>query len=192
MDPQQVGELWFWLEINDGKNYIRDSMSVIVKDTLGIFTDPRDSHEYKWVKIGQQIWMAENLAYLPDVAPPTEWSGSEASYYVYDYVGDETYTAKSSELYSQYGVLYNFPAAQAACPVGWHLPTDAEWKLLEGFLKTSPNHINESLGSQLKSNEGWKDGGNGKNTSGFNAKPAGWADSSFSGQVSPQLFVSFR
>jgi hypothetical protein len=36
----------------------------------GTFTDERDGREYKWVKIGDQIWMAENLAYVPYVCAP--------------------------------------------------------------------------------------------------------------------------
>jgi hypothetical protein len=36
-------------------------------DDSGTFKDSRDPLEYKWVKIGRQIWMAGNLAYLPSV-----------------------------------------------------------------------------------------------------------------------------
>ena len=35
------------------------------KGDSGEFTDTRDNQTYNWVRIGDQIWMAENLAYLP-------------------------------------------------------------------------------------------------------------------------------
>lgn len=100
----------------------------------GTFIDTRDDAVYKWVKIGNQIWMAENLAYLPAVSPPTTGSSTTPHYYVYDYTGSDVPTAKKQRNYTTYGVLYNWPAAKAACPPGWHLPSDAEWKALESYL----------------------------------------------------------
>lgn len=113
-----------------------------------MFTDPRDNREYKTVKIGNQIWMAENLAYLPSVSPHSEESYTEPYYYVYGYEGTSVSEAKATDNYNTYGVLYNWPAAmngatssntnpsgvQGICPTGWHLPSDAEWTELSNYL----------------------------------------------------------
>lgn len=92
----------------------------------GSFTDKRDGHEYQWVKIGEQIWMAENLAYVPYVCPPD----SECGIWVYDYYGEGSYGTN----YHTYGCLYDWETAQNVCPEGWHLPSDEEWMELERFL----------------------------------------------------------
>jgi hypothetical protein len=107
-----------------------DASKLKTEKSSKVFIDKRDGHEYKWVKIGNQTWMAENLAYLPEVCPPEE----ECGYYVYDYRGISVQEAGQEQNYNDRGVLYNFKAASTACPPGWHLPTDEEWKILEYFL----------------------------------------------------------
>ena len=92
------------------------------------FTDPRDGYTYKTIKIGNQIWLAENLRYLPKIGN---------GYYVYNYHGKNVNEAKETQNYMNYGVLYNMAAAQEACPVGWHIPSDVEWKELEHYLGIS-------------------------------------------------------
>lgn len=94
----------------------------------------KDNKNYATVKIGSQFWMAENLAYLPTVYPSSNGSNTEPRYYVYDYQGSDAAAAKQRANYSTYGVLYNWLAAKAACPPGWHLPTNAEWTALENYL----------------------------------------------------------
>ena len=131
---------------------------------FGSFTDSRDGKVYKTVTIGEQLWMAENLAYLPAVSALATGSKTEPHYYVYGYDGTDVTEAKAYEhtptgfeyspggapikSYETYGVLYNWPAAmngvasseanpsgvQGACPPGWHLPSDAEWTQLENYL----------------------------------------------------------
>jgi len=114
------------------------------------FTDPRDGNVYKIITIGDQVWMAENLAYLPSVNMVDDGSEGAAGsyYYVYGYYGTNVADAKATDNYATYGVLYNWTAAmdgeassttnpsgiQGVCPAGWHLPSDAEWTELTDYL----------------------------------------------------------
>lgn len=116
--------------------------------TDNIFTDTRDGNIYKTVQIGNQTWMAENLKYLPRIDSLAIDKETTSYYYVYDYFGKNVTDAKAKEEYKTYGVLYNWTAAmnnsasssinpsgiQGACPVGWHLPSDAEWIQLTDYL----------------------------------------------------------
>ena len=120
---------------------------------FGSFTDSRDGNHYETVTIGSQVWMAENLAYLPSVVGPetgSEYDGYEAYpfYYVYGYDGASVATAKATANYTTYGVLYNWPAAITACPEGWHLPSDDEWKQLEMYLGMTQEEADETNGAR--------------------------------------------
>jgi len=113
------------------------------------FTDPRDKKTYKTVKIGEQVWMAENLNY--------EDEGSKC------YDGEETNCKK-------YGRLYYWGAAMEACPSGWHLPSKDEWQTLVNFAG------GENAGKALKATSGWNQNGNGTDNFGFSALPGGYHD----------------
>ena len=129
-------------------------------DLIRPLTDSRDGKTYKTIKIGSQIWMAENLNY-------TSTSGS------WCYNGDK-------DNCSQYGRLYNWETAQSSCPAGWHLPTNDDWHKLVLFL--DPDAMNEHTeshiaGGKLKSIEGWEGPNAGAtNESGFSALPGGVHD----------------
>jgi len=117
--------------------------------------DPRDGQTYATVQIGDQCWMAENLAYLPEVSPSSQGSETDPHYYVYDYQGTDVNAAKATENYQNYGALYNWTASFSACPVGWHLPSDESWMQLVEYLEAQgfPNQVDNpnGTGNALKS-----------------------------------------
>ena len=109
--------------------------------------DERDAQIYKTVKIGNQVWMAENLNYK------TENS--------YCYNDSTTYC-------DMYGRLYTWDVAMEICPSGWHLPDTTDWKILV----ESVGGWNEA-GKILKSKTGWISFENGDNY-GFSLLPGGF------------------
>lgn len=157
-----------------------DTVEVEVLGQFREFTDSRDGKTYKTVKIGEQIWFAENLAYLPSVNSPSDASKEEMKYYVYGYYGEDVAEAKATENYQNLGVLYNWLAAggskdsslddnpsgiQGACPEGWHLPSEAEWQILYQYVRDripedeAVEHWDGSMVKNvcghLRSKEGW-------------------------------------
>ena len=135
------------------------------------FTDTRDDKVYKTVTIGEQVWMAENLAYLPAVSAQVTDSDTEPHYHVYNYYSTDVAEAKATTNYQIYGVLYNWTAAKIVCPEGWHLPSNDEWTTLIDNLGgegVAGGKMKEAGTSHWKSpNEG------ATNESGFTALPGG-------------------
>ncbi len=119
--------------IYDPTHGVRPIHNGVPGETL---VDSRDGNEYATVTIGEQTWMAENLRYEGDIALGTGLSDTTA--YRYYPVGDENNVRR-------YGYLYNWIAAmngesssnavpsgvQGICPEGWHLPSNAEWSILQ-------------------------------------------------------------
>jgi len=149
----------------------------------GTFTDARDGHVYPYKRIGEQTWMAENLAYLPKVHQASDSSSLAERWYVYGYDGLDVKAAKSTVHYQKYGVLYNNAAARKACPAGWHLPDDPEWMELERLLGMSTSELNMTslrcsgdVGQKLKSMQ-WPEDDIFLGFCGFNALPGGYRQS---------------
>jgi uncharacterized protein (TIGR02145 family) len=96
-----------------------------------------DGNVYNTVTIGTQVWMIENLKVtkyrngniIPNVTDTTQWSGLTTGAWCY-YNNDVSYNAAYGKLYNWYTVI----DSRNICPVGWHIPTDAEWTILTNYL----------------------------------------------------------
>jgi uncharacterized protein (TIGR02145 family) len=141
-------------------------------------------NHYNTVVIGSQVWMAENLKTVRynTGTPITNITGDGA--WALDSVAQTpAYCWYNDDISNRdaHGALYNFWAVNSGdlCPTGWHVPSDADFKVLESFLGVSGATIDNygwrgtNQGAQLKSTTGW-DTPNGTNTSGFNAVPGGY------------------
>jgi len=127
------------------------------------------------IKIGTQTWTTKNLdvttyrngEVIPQVQDANAWANISTGAWCYY----ENNTANGSS----YGKLYNWYAVndpRGLAPKGYHIPTDNEWTIL------SENLGGESkAGTKMKSTSGWKNNGNGTNTSGFAGLPGGCRNS---------------
>ncbi|WP_407441904.1 fibrobacter succinogenes major paralogous domain-containing protein [Fibrobacter sp.] len=150
--------------------------------TYGTMTDKRDNKTYETVKIGDQVWMAENLNY--------DYNKGTAKSYCYDDI--EANCEVTGRLYTWaaaidsvalandadnpqicgYGVECTLPTVvQGVCPDGWHLPSYDEWQTLFTAVGGS-----SKAGTALKSQTGWNsqtgDAAD-RDAYGFSALPAG-------------------
>lgn len=115
--------------------------------TSGSFKDPRDGHAYEWIRIGKQVWYAENSAYAP--------------------------AAGSLCLQcNNWGRLYDFEAAKSACPEPFKLPSDSDWlELFNAAGKNFGTALKAGFGwDPVKT---YSDYGNGSDSLGFAAKAGG-------------------
>jgi uncharacterized protein (TIGR02145 family) len=178
-----------------------DTRSFTTPDSIVFPIIDVDNNIYYPVDIGDQTWMNENLKVthysdgtaIPFIEDRLKWFDNNR--WTKAYCWYENYGA----LAAQYGNLYTWPAAmnigapedlkpgrvQGVCPVGWHLPSDDEWKQLEMFLGMSKEVADtrkwrgNDEGGKLKypGTNFWISPNIGAtNESGFKAMPGGWRD----------------
>lgn len=150
---------------------------IFESSSLLIAQEKKIAQTFKSEKIGTQTWMTENLNVstfrngesIPEAKTEGDWDQARInktpvwSYYKFD--------VKNS---TKYGKLYNWYAvsdSRGLAPKGWHIPSDAEWKILTDYLGGKG-----VAGKKMKSKIGWNNNGNGTNQSNFNALPAGLHD----------------
>ncbi|MBK8804353.1 MAG: cadherin-like beta sandwich domain-containing protein [Fibrobacteres bacterium] len=184
-----------------GKVFLRDTLTDLIQSgivrvfdttvnasiTHGYFEDIRDGQTYRFVKIGSQTWMAQNLNF--------KGSGGDSGW-AYNNHSDSA---------KKYGRLYSWASAmglhdscntkncaalpvlkhQGICPDRWKVPSIAEWESL--FKEVGGISV---AGKALKSNAGWLYSGNGVDAYGFRVFPAGvrYSDDS---KVSLGVLASF-
>ena len=107
----------------------------------------------------------------------------------YCYYNDPTNCEKYGGLYqwSEMMGYVNIPGAKGICPDGWHIPSDEEWKILEGNVDSQYGLGNADwdkigkrgfdVGIKLKNESGWSGSGNGTDEPGFSAMPGGNSNS---------------
>lgn len=135
-------------KIDDEENFLKKNM--------GQFKDSRDGKIYKTIKIGNQIWMAQNLNY-------------EYKKGFFETGNGKSYTCEETKgKCEKYGRFYNWEAAMKSCPTGWHLPSKKEFKILIENAGGEDELVFKTLASKF---EWGKKGGLYEN--GFAALPAG-------------------
>ena len=174
-----------------------------------------EGNEYATVQIGQQCWMRDNLRTTTSPSTGTYLISASRTNYTYTGKQARWYNNDSATYAPMnYGLLYNWNAAvdtfntaygetsvntdnykavsvtfnghrRGICPVGWHLPSDAEWTTLTEYVGSLSEYVCDSntpyIAKALASTTGWKTStsncavGNvqsANNASGFGAVPA--------------------
>lgn len=136
-----------------------------------------DGNVYQTVKIGTQLWMKENLKVtkyrngdiIGTTSPATlDISGESAAKYQWAYNGDEENVSVYGRLYTWYAVT----DSRQVCPIGWHLPSDAEWTVLTTYLggfKVAGGKLKETGAAHWQSPNT-----NATNETGFSALPGSY------------------
>lgn len=123
----------------------------IEANNTGSFTDTRDGQIYTWVELKDgKKWMSQNLNYE---------------------ITDSWCFKNDSSNCQEYGRLYTWEAAQKACPEGWRLPSDGDWRTMAikygGCNYDDPNERGNSAYKALLA----------EGDSGFSAKFSGYRTS---------------
>ncbi len=157
-----------------GTGYGNTITFTTLKDNSNTVTD-YDGNVYNTITIGTQVWMVENLKVshyrngepIPNVSDPDDWgnliTGAFCNY-------DNSFSNGTT-----YGKLYNWYAVNDGrniAPIGWHVPTDAEWTILTSYLGGA-----SVAGGKLKETgtTHWASPNTGAtNESGFTALPGGY------------------
>jgi uncharacterized protein (TIGR02145 family) len=136
-----------------------------------------DGNQYDVIKIGNQIWMKENLKVskyrngeaIPTGLVNTVWANTNKGAYAI-YNNDNTNNVRYGKLYNWYAVN----DSRGLCPSGWHIPSESDWSTLLSYLGGDL-----ACGGKLKSigtSYWYSPNSDATNVSGFSALPGGSRD----------------
>ena len=187
----KIGGTWTYISktapeggFKRGKKYV---VEIHTADATASPPVDYDGNVYNTVTIGTspaQVWMAENLkttkynngTAITNVTDNTTWYNATAGAYC-DYDNTSSNSTTYGKLYNWYAVDNNEATKVASnggkniCPVGWHVPTDAEWTTLTdylGGLSVAGDKLKETGTTHWISNTA------ATNSSGFTALPGGY------------------
>jgi len=179
-------------------------MCFTIKSQTQTVTD-YEGNVYNTITIGTQTWMKENLKSekyndgtdIPLVTDSFAWINLTTPAYSYYYNDEATYK-------DMYGALYNYYVIKTGkiCPIGWHVPTTAEWQTLLDYLSANGYNydgttVSNKVAIAMSEYQGWQystgmgcpgndDYAAMHNSSGFSARPAGYRF-----PLNPTVFGSF-
>ncbi len=119
----------------------------------GEILDERDNQVYNTIKIGEQVWLAQNLNYYDE----------HSSHFGYCLDNQQSNCKKFGHLYSY--------RSNVGCPDGWHIADEFEWQRLIAFVGDSSTAC-----QKLSSQKGWSRDGvdvSGTDDYGFSMVAAG-------------------
>ncbi len=162
-----------WTVLNDRADLKGDNVRFKVKASKveGTVTDV-DGNKYETVRIGDQVWMKENLkvSHYQNGDPIAtnlsndKWAKTTSGAFAI-FNNDDANNIKYGKLYNWYAVVDK----RNVCPVGWHVPSDQEWTTLANYLGGE-----NVAGGKMKARTGWNSPNIGAtNESGFSGLPGG-------------------
>ena len=200
----QINNINIFIEVNRLSRIIYISVFMLVLMILSSYVHAQtvvdnEGNVYHTIKIGEQIWMKENLKVthynngdtINEIKDSVDWVNQSAGAWCY-FNNDP----KNGE---DYGLLYNgfsVTDSRGIAPQGWHIPGDDEWKLLEIYLGMPKSTVD--LSDWRGSNEGamlketdtlhwkWPTGNAASNSTGFTALGNGWRN-----HFNPPGYTSF-
>jgi uncharacterized protein (TIGR02145 family)/uncharacterized repeat protein (TIGR02543 family) len=123
--------------------------------TYGSFTDSRDGRSYRTVVVGTQTWMAENLNFNASgsVCFGNDSGNCNTSGRLYDWATVMGFASTCNSISCTPQV--QSPHHRGICPVGWHVPSNAEWETLIKHADPNGGNWNNVAGPKLRSTTGW-------------------------------------